>query len=103
MKRVRYTKLAREDLLDIWVHIASRNTQTADRIYDRIEASCKRLAEHPQLGPARPDISDEARMLVIDRWLALYRLIEDGVQVVRIVDGVRDLTQLEWPQDIGET
>lgn len=103
MKRVRYTTLARQDLLDIWVHIASQNPQAADRIFDQIQARCKRLAEHPQLGPARPDISGEARMLVIRRWLALYRMVEDGVQVVRIVDGVRDLTQLDWQKDEGET
>ena len=35
-------------------------------------------------------------MLVIDRWLALYRLMHDGVQIVRIVDGARDLSKLEW-------
>lgn len=35
-------------------------------------------------------------MLVIGRWLALYRLTEGGVQVVRIIDAARDLARLEW-------
>jgi toxin ParE1/3/4 len=34
--------------------------------------------------------------LVIKRWIAFYRIVEDGVQVVRIVDGARDLAKLEW-------
>jgi toxin ParE1/3/4 len=29
------------------------------------------LRVHPELGPARPDIAEGARMLVIERWLAL--------------------------------
>ena len=55
-----------------------------------------RLRQFPQLGPAHPEIADDARALVIERWLALYRLVEDGVQLVRIVDGSRDLTKIEW-------
>ena len=65
-------------------------------IYDRIEQTCQLLKHHPQLGPAHPEIAEDARALVIERWLALYRLVEDGVQVVRVVDGVRDLTRIEW-------
>jgi hypothetical protein len=40
-------------------------------------------------------------MLVINRWLALYRLVDEGVQVVRIVDGSRDLAKIEWPLEKG--
>jgi hypothetical protein len=44
--------------------------------------------------------AEDARALVIERWLVLYRLVEDGVQVVRIIDGARDLTRIDWnPKD----
>jgi hypothetical protein len=35
-------------------------------------------------------------LLIIERWLALYRQMEGGVQVVRIIEGTRDLTKIEW-------
>ena len=57
------------------------------------------LAAFPELGPERSDITAEARMLVIERWIALYRVVEQGVQIVRIVDGTRDLSQLITPQE----
>ncbi len=57
------------------------------------------LAAFPELGPERSDIAAEARMLVIERWIALYRVVEQGVQIVRIVDGTRDLSQLITPQE----
>jgi toxin ParE1/3/4 len=99
--KVRFTRRARDDLLDIWLAIASRNSDAvADRIYNRIEHACVLLQNQPQLGPGRPEIAEDARALVIERWLALYRLVEDGVQVVRIIDGARDLTRIEWnPKD----
>jgi toxin ParE1/3/4 len=96
VSRLGFTRRAREDLLDIWLYIEPRNPHVADQVYDRIEKRCHLLRDHPQLGPARPEIGEGARVLVIERWLALYRLVEDGVQVVRIVDGARDLTRLEW-------
>lgn len=96
VSKLHFTHRAREDLLDIWVYIAAQNPSAADRVFDRIEESCWRLRDFPQVGPARPDIAENARILIIERWLALYRLIDDGVQVVRIVDGARDLRQLDW-------
>ena len=100
MSRVRFTRRAREDLLDIWLYVAPRSSEAAaDRIYDRIEERCHLLTEHPRIGPARPEIAEDARALVVERWLALYRLVDDSAQVVRIVDGSRDLTQIDWPQE----
>lgn len=97
MAKLHYTRRAREDLLDIWLYIVPRNSEAvADAIYDRIEQSCARLKQYPQMGRARPEIADDARSLVIDRWLALYRVTEYGAQVVRIIDGARDLTAIEW-------
>ena len=97
MTRVRFTARAREDLLDIWLFVAARNSETvADRVYDGIERTCELLREHPQIGRARPEIHGDARSLVIDRWLALYRVTENGPEIVRIIDGARDLAAIEW-------
>ncbi|MBU3888468.1 type II toxin-antitoxin system RelE/ParE family toxin [Methylosinus sporium] len=100
MAKLHYTRRAREDLIDIWLYIAPRNSDAlADAIYDRIEESCARLAQHPQLGRTRPEIAPDARALVVERWLALYRLTDYGAQIVRIVDGARDLAAIEWPPE----
>lgn len=96
MGKLRFIPSARQDLLDLWVTIASKNLKAADRIIDRIEAACSHLRDHPNLGPARPQIGENARALIIDRWLALYKVEPDGVQIVRVVDGARDLEQLPW-------
>ena len=97
MSRVVFTVRAREDLLDIWLYVAAHNSEAvADRVYDSIEQSCRLLSDHPQLGRARPEIQPEARSLVIERWLALYRVTENGAQIVRIIDAARDLSAIGW-------
>ena len=45
--------------------------------------------------PPRPDIADDARMLVIARWLALYEITKGGVRIIRVVDAARNLGELD--------
>ena len=79
MSRVTFTARAREDLIEIWLYVATRNSAAvADRVYDSIEQSCRLLQDHPLLGRARPEIQPEARSVVIERWLALYVILKPG-------------------------
>ena len=96
MGEVRLSRFAQRDLLEIWFHIAAdKGPATADHWIDRIEARCRQLAEFPELGPPRPDIAGDARLLVIARWLALYEITKGGVRIMRVVDAARDLGELD--------
>jgi toxin ParE1/3/4 len=98
--KVRFTRRAREDLLDIWTYIAPQSASAADRVYDHlIQESCQILREHPRIGRARPEIADDARCIVIERWIAFYRIVGEDIQVVRVIDGARDLANVEWPPE----
>ena len=97
MGQIRYSPGAREDLHGIWSQVARDNGPVAaGRKWDRIEQRAALLADHPEMGPARPEIGDDARHLVFERWLILYRKTAGGIEVIRIVDGVRDLIKLPW-------
>ena len=100
MKPVRLTKQAKADLTAIWQTIAAHDERTADRVLDAISDRCQQLQEFPELGPARPDIAESARALLIERWLILYRILPDHAQVVRIVDGARDLSKISLPHEV---
>ena len=98
--RLHFTTRGRDDLFEIWSQIATNNSQTvADRISDRILGACAKLRHHPHLGAARPDIREGAEALVIGRWLALYRIEPTAALIVRIVDGARDLSALQWIEE----
>ena len=58
------------------------------------------LVNHPRMGPRRQDIHPAARILLEGPYLILYRTqpdTDDGpiseVEIVRVVDGRRDLTR----------
>jgi toxin ParE1/3/4 len=91
---IRHHPQADADLLDIWVFIARDNMRAADRLLDRIARKCDLLAEYPELGPARSDIAPGLRMLVVRDYLVLYRIADDGVEIVRVVHGARRLEAL---------
>ena len=89
--RVRHTARARRDLLDIWIDIALDNPAAADRIYDRLEARVQILEHYPEVGPVRPDIAGNARVLVERPYLILYRILSDAAQIVRVLHGAQNI------------
>ena len=91
MSQVRQSALARADLIQIWVDIALDNQAAADRVYERLEARVKILERFPEAGMARPDIAKDAMVLVESPYLILYRLVSEGVQIVRVLHGARDI------------
>lgn len=87
---------ARFDLVDIWDYIAADNPAAADRQIDKIETFFDLLAHFPKIGRERNDIVVGARGFTKGRYLILNKLDEarHTVQIVRVVDGMRDLQSL---------
>jgi toxin ParE1/3/4 len=85
---------AEADLDEIWLTIALDNPGAADRVLRRISKKLSHLSQFPEMGAPRPDIAPTARMLIEGNYLILYEPNEDGVDVVRVLHGARDLTDL---------
>lgn len=91
MSRVLFTRAARDDLIDIWTHIAAHDPAAADRVLDRLDEAASNLIQNQEMGPARDDIRPGLRYLVSDSYLLLYRILGDDIEIVRAVHGRRDL------------
>lgn len=96
-----WTPQAREDLIEIYFYIGLDNPSAAERIFDSLEAKVKLLADNPRLGVLRPEIHPPTRVLVEGEYLILYETHPnsdrggiDVVEIVRIVDGRRNLKNL---------
>jgi toxin ParE1/3/4 len=89
--RLLRTARAEEDLIEIWLFVAQHNPGAADALLDRIDHVCESLAAYPALGPARPDLAADLRYMNVGRYLILDRIIAGGVEIVRLVHGVRHL------------
>ncbi len=79
--------------MDIWLRIATNGPEVADQFFDKLEKRFELLAQWPMSGPGRPRIDPEARILVELPYIILYRLVPEGVQIVRIVHGARDINK----------
>lgn len=91
---IQRTAQAEEDLIEIWIYIAQDNPVAADRVLDDIEERFHALADNPLMGRLRPDIASELRYFTVGKYLILYRTVSNGVQIVRVVHGARDLPHL---------
>ena len=77
------------DLEEIAVYIASENPQAASRLLVAIERRFQQLVGQPYFGVARDDIAPGIRHLVAGRYLALYRVTDNGVEILRVLHGRR--------------
>ena len=88
------TSQAEEDLIDTWLYIAQDNPAAADILLDTFEEKGQLLAENPELGQARTDIAEDFRYLPVGRYLMLYQVMHGGIELVRMVHGMRLLSSL---------
>ncbi len=90
------TRRAELDLRAIWRAIARENERAADRLLLRLDDKMQLLRRTPEMGVARDDIRRRARMLVEGNYLVLYEIHpnEELVEIVAVVDGRRDLSQI---------
>ena len=90
------SRRAEEELRQIWRHIAAENPGAADRLLLRIDDKLQVLRDFPGMGTLRDDIRPGFRMLVEGNYLLLYEhdTVNDSVELIAIVDGRRDLSEL---------
>jgi len=97
--RIRRLPRAIRDVEEIWDWIAADNMATAERLAERIAHATDRLVRFPHSGTSRPDLGPEVRSIVIDRYLVLYRVGPDSVDIIRVVHGARELDGLVDGED----
>ncbi|QDC00067.1 type II toxin-antitoxin system RelE/ParE family toxin [Mesorhizobium sp. 8] len=89
--KVRHSALAEDDLIEIWLYVATENPDAADRLLDRFERRIRLLATQPLSGVARDDLGREIRQVVVGNYLLLYRVEGDDILIPRVLHGRRDL------------
>ncbi|MGV8853708.1 MAG: type II toxin-antitoxin system RelE/ParE family toxin [Devosia sp.] len=88
--RVVYAPAAFRDLLDIGDYIAIDNRRRARTFVAELRAACRSLGHDSLCYPYQQELTDIRRMPV-GNYLVLYRVLDDRVQIVRIVHAARDI------------
>lgn len=89
------TTPANTDLEDILRRIADlSNFDQSDRFLTRFSEKLKNIVSFPNLGKPRPEWGTNYRSIVLDDYLIVYRVTEELVEILRVVNGYRDLNEL---------
>lgn len=93
--RARLTRRAARDLASIWHWVTKDSGRSrAEGVLRSFAIATDRLVELPEIGTARPQYGEGLRCLVVCPYLIFYRKEADGVTIVRIIDGRRNLETL---------
>lgn len=82
---------AETDLIEIWVYIAEENPAAADALLESIDDKCATLATSPLMGRTRDELLPGIRSFPVGHCVIFYQPIADGIEVVRVLHGARDL------------
>jgi len=95
--RIELSDEARSDIFALKAYITERDGQgRADLVLGRIEGTIRALAFMPGMGRSRHYLAHGLRAFPSPPWQIVYRPLpsHDGILVVRVVDGRRDLKTL---------
>ncbi len=93
--RIKWVRLALNDLEDLTEYIAQDNPDAAKRLVERIWEATQMLKDNPEIG--RPGRIVGTRELVIGEtsYLVPYRVKNNVIQILRVFHGVR-----KWPEKL---
>jgi toxin ParE1/3/4 len=94
MKRYFINIIASRDLMAISDYFYSFNIEAGEKFFRDFNQKCGQLAAFPNLGKSYTEIQLDLRGIPLANYIIFYRLIEDGVEIMRVVSGKRDLPSL---------
>ncbi|OBY78605.1 plasmid stabilization protein [Paenibacillus sp. KS1] len=97
--KLRYLRRAQLDLIEIVQYISEELVapEAASKLVDKIDKAILTLEQFPFAGHvyySNPKLNDEHRMLIVDQYLIFYVILNDIVEIRRVIYGKRDYKKL---------
>ncbi|HEV3138106.1 MAG TPA: type II toxin-antitoxin system RelE/ParE family toxin [Pirellulales bacterium] len=94
MAHVALSLPAEKDLDAIWSYIAKDNRPAADQLVRRIHERCQLYATQPAAGTLDNRFQSGLRYFSVASYVLFYRPADDGLVVVRVLHGARNIEDL---------
>ena len=91
MSKVLRKPQAEADLIEIWTYIAQDSVSRADKLLDEFDEKSQTLSRSPFIGKARDELGPKIRSFPIGNYVLFYQPIEDGIEIIRVLHGARDI------------
>ena len=92
--KVIFSPVAERDLESTGDYIALDNSRRALRFIEQIRERCTAIAAAPTAAPVRDEILEGLRVVVHERYLIFYRILNNEIRIERILHGARDIERL---------
>ncbi len=99
MKRYLINVLASQDLNEIADYFTANNLEAGERFFQNFARRCQQLVNFPNLGRNYTEIRPDLRGLPLDGYIIFYRSLDDGIEILRVVSGRRNLPSLFEEQE----
>lgn len=107
-RRVLISLAAKSDLENQAIYIGCESPGAASRFLDAAERVFRDLSEMPSIGAIRqlrnPRLAGlrSWRIPGFDKHIVFYRVIDDGIEIVRVLHGARDVPRILENETLDE-
>jgi toxin ParE1/3/4 len=82
------------DLDEVCDSLGRYSVKAAGALFDRIRQRAKLVASFPKTGKSYGDLVPGLRGFVVDNYIVFYIPTEEGIEILRVVNGYRDLKSI---------
>ena len=86
--------LASRDLIEIADYFTETNVEVGERFFREFNSKCQQLVSFPSSGKSFGAIHSDLRGLSLGGYIIFYRILDDGIEILRVVSGRRNLSSL---------
>jgi toxin ParE1/3/4 len=94
MSRYLINVLASRDLDDIAEYFVETNVEAGERFFQKFNQKGQQLVIFPSSGKSYAEIRTDLRGVSLDGYIIFYRILENGIEILRVVSGRRNLPAL---------
>jgi toxin ParE1/3/4 len=94
MSRYVINILASRDLNEIADYFSENSLEVGDRFFCAFNRKCQQLVAFSNSGKSYETIRPDLRGLSLEGYVIFYRILDDGIEILRVVSGRRDFPTL---------
>jgi toxin ParE1/3/4 len=94
MSRYVINVLASQDLNEIADYFAGNSIEAGEQFFQAFNRKCQQLVAFPNSGKSYESILPGLRGLSFERYIIFSRILENGIEILRVVSGRRDFPSL---------
>ena len=102
MPNVVWTPSAEQDLESIFLYIGreQRSPAAAAAVIRAVVDKADTYAAEPLLAAVRPEFGFDIRSFHVHRYVIFYRSVDEGIEVIRVIHGSRDVFRVFRQQEL---